>query len=47
LTPTEVQQYNRLLQSGNMDELKKYVSSLAEKHFANKTEEQQDRGIKR
>lgn len=47
LTPTEVQQYNRLLQSGNMDELKKYVSSLAEKHFGNKIEEQQYRGIKR
>ena len=47
LTPTEVQQYNRLLQSGNMDELKKYVSSLAEKHFGNKIEEQKYRGIKR
>jgi len=48
LSTTEEQKYNRLLQSGNVDELKKYTVHLAEIHFGSQTEEeQQNRGFKR
>ena len=47
LSATEEQKYNRLLQSGNVDELKKYMAHLAERHFGSQTEEQQTRGFRR
>lgn len=47
LSATEEQKYNRLLQSGNVDELKKYTVHLAERHFGSQTEEQQTRGFRR
>ena len=48
LTATEVQKYNRLLQSGNIDELNRYVVHLAESHFGDKAEkQQQNRSFKR
>lgn len=48
LTSTEVQKYNRLLQSGNIDELNRYAVHLAESHFGDKAEkQQQNRSFKR
>lgn len=48
LTAMEIQKYNRLLQAGNIDELKKYTVHLAERHFGSQTEdEQQNRSFKR
>ena len=48
LTAMEIQKYNRLLQAGNIDELKKYTVHLAERHFGSRTEEeQQNRSFKR
>lgn len=47
LSATEEQKYNRLLQSGNVDELKKYTVHLAEIYFGSQTEEQQTKGFRR